>query len=280
MSMYSGQQQASSFAGFTDAVQAVINRSCIIDYGIIKSIPAPGVVDVVVSVAKNPDDIKVLTCVLATVASGSVAVDVVPEEGDKVLVVYPKRYNDGMFDTEQQEVIIEETAEGYNMLSGVALLINQYRKNQHKNFVKIEKGAVSVNMLYNGDEETNLFKADVTEDNGISVEFKDKFKVAVDAEGKLSVQCSDIDIKTNEDNGLSLDTGKAKISIDTSGNVTVDAMSGKISIKNSSADLFSILDGMLQILNTSLATQGSPAAHTVVPQQFAQQKTQLGQLLQ
>lgn len=280
MSMYSGQQQASVFAGFTDAVQAVINRSCIIDYGIIKSIPAPGVVDVVISVAKNPDDIKVLTCVLATVASGSVAVNVVPEEGDKVLVVYPKRYNEGMFDTEQQEVIIEETAEGYNMLSGVALLINQYRKNQHKNFVKVEGGAVSVSMLYNEDEDANLFKADITEDNGISVEFKDKFKVAVDAEGKLSVQCSDIDIKTNEDNGLLLDTGKAKISIDTSGNVTVDAMSGKISIKNSTADLFSILDGMLQILNSSLATQGSPAAHTVVPQQFAQQQTQLGQLLQ
>lgn len=280
MSMYSGQQQASVFAGFTDAVQAVINRSCIIDYGIIKSIPAPGVVDVVISVAKNPDDIKVLTCVLATVASGSVAVNVVPEEGDKVLVVYPKRYNEGMFDTEQQEVIIEETAEGYNMLSGVALLINQYRKNQHKNFVKVEGGAVSVNMLYNEDEDANLFKADITEDNGISVEFKDKLKVAVDAEGKLSVQCSDIDIKTNEDNGLSLDTGKAKISIDTSGNVTVDAMNGKISIKNSTADLFSILDGMLQILNSSLATQGSPAAHTVVPQQFAQQQTQLGQLLQ
>lgn len=280
MSMYSGQQQGTVFAGFTDAIQAVINRSCIIDYGIIKSIPAPGVVDVVISVAKNPDDIKVLTCVLATVASGSVTVNVVPEEGDKVLVVYPKRYNDGMFDTEQQEVIIEETAEGYNMLSGVALLINQYRKNQHKNFVTVEKGAVSVNMLYNEDEETNLFKADITEDNGISVELKDKFKLAVDTEGKMSVQCSDINLKTNEDNELTVDTGKAKISIDTSGNVTVDAMSGKISIKNSSADLFSILDGMLQILNTSLATQGSPAAHTVVPQQFAQQKTQLGQLLQ
>ena len=280
MSMYSGQQQGTAFAGFTDAVQAVINRSCIIDYGIIKSIPAPGVVDVVISVAKNPDDIKVLTCVLATVASGSVAVNVVPEEGDKVLVVYPKRYNDGMFNTEQQEVIIEETAEGYNMLSGVALLINQYRKNQHKNFVTVEGGAVSVNMLYNGDEEANLFKADITEDNGISVELKDKFKVAVDVEGKVSVQCSDINLKTNEDNELTVDTGKAKINIDTSGNVTVDAMNGKISIKNSTADLFSILDGMLQILNTSLATQGSPAAHTVVPQQFAQQKTQLGQLMQ
>lgn len=280
MTNFSGQQQGLVFSGFTDAVQAVINRSCIIDYGIVKSVTAPGVVEVEISVAKSPEDIRILTCVLATVASGSVTVDVVPAEGDKVLVIYPRRYSEKMFDTEQQEVIIEETAEGYNMLSGVALLVNQYRKNQHKNFVKLENGNISVNMLYNEDEDTNLFKADITEENGISVEFKDKFKFAVDAEGKLSVQCSDIDIKTNEDNGLSLDTGKAKISIDTSGNVTVDAMNGKISIKNSMADLFTILDGMLQILNTSLATQGSPAAHTVVPQQFAQQKTQLGQLLQ
>lgn len=280
MTNFSGQQQGTVFAGFADAVQAVINRSCIIDYGIIKGVPAPGVVEVEISVAKNPEDIKILTCVLATVASGSVTVDVVPAEGDKVLVVYPRRYNDGMFDTEQQEVIIEETAEGYNMLSGVALLINQYKKNQHKNFIKMENGNISVNMLYNEDEEKNLFKADVTEDNGISVELKDKFKLEVDTEGKLSVQCSDIDIKTNEDNELTVDTGKAKINIDTSGNVTVDAMNGKISIKNSTADLFSILDGMLQILNTSLATQGSPAAHTVIPQQFAQQQTQLGQLLQ
>ena len=68
--------------------------------------------------------------------------------------------------------------------------------------------------------------------------------------------------------------------MDKDGNVTIDAKSKKVSIKNTQANLFTILNSMLNILNTSLATAGSPANHTVVPNQFSTQAQQLGQLMQ
>lgn len=62
--------------------------------------------------------------------------------------------------------------------------------------------------------------------------------------------------------------------------VAIDGTDGKVSIKNGQASMYDILKGMLQILNTSLATQGSPAAHTVVPNQFQQQATALDNLME
>lgn len=62
--------------------------------------------------------------------------------------------------------------------------------------------------------------------------------------------------------------------------VAIDGTDGKVSIKNAQASMYDILKGMLQILNTSLATQGSPAAHTVVPNQFQQQATALDNLME
>lgn len=227
--------------GFNSAVEALIKRSCIIDYGIVQKVVADGVVDVSLAVSKTPQDMIGMTCVLANIASSNFTLKIVPKVGDRVLVVYPRAFNDSMFNVEGDEdkdtkIIVDESAKGYNLASGIAILLNQYKKNGHESFI--------------------TFDEDIT------------FK-------KNNTQ-----VVLNKDDEITVDNGKAEITVDKNGNVTVDAKSGKISLKNSTTSLYTILDGILQILNTSLATAGSPASHTVVPQQFATQSTQLGQLMQ
>lgn len=63
--------------------------------------------------------------------------------------------------------------------------------------------------------------------------------------------------------------------------VAIDGTSGKVNIKNSNASMYTdILKPMLQKLNTSLATQGSPGAHTVVPNQFSTEASKLDALME
>ena len=50
-------------ATFSNAVQAVIGRTSLIEFGVIKKIVAQGIVEVAVSVAKDSSDIRVLQCV-------------------------------------------------------------------------------------------------------------------------------------------------------------------------------------------------------------------------
>jgi hypothetical protein len=83
------------------------------------------------------------------------------------------------------------------------------------------------------------------------------------------------------DNGnITVTTENASVHIDTSGNVTVDAKSGKITLKNNEASLFDILKSTLSKLNSTLSTSGSPAKHTVDPDQFKNEATKLSKLMQ
>lgn len=132
------------------AIESIVKRSCIIDYGIIQKVVADGVVDVSVAVARTDEDMICMTCVLANVASSSITVNVVPHEGDRVLVVYPRIYDDKMFNVEEgdegKELIVNYEAKGYNLMSGIAVLLNQYKENKHKNVIKIEDGSVELEL--------------------------------------------------------------------------------------------------------------------------------------
>lgn len=109
----------------------------------------------------------------------------------------------------------------------------------------------------------------------------DKHKRLLDiTQETIKFTFNDNQLEINKDNEITVSNGKAEVKVDKNGNITVDAKTGKITLKNSSSSLYDILNGMLQILNTSLATAGSPASHTVVPNQFTTQSTQLGQLMQ
>lgn len=134
---------------FTTAVGNLVKKSCIIDFGIIRKVVAKGIVDVELSVASTKEDIVCLTCVLANISSSSFTIDIEPTVGDKVIVFYPRRYDGNMFDVDNDKVIVKERVSGYNLLSGIALLFNQYRKNKHKNFIHIKDGIVEYSLNNN-----------------------------------------------------------------------------------------------------------------------------------
>lgn len=208
-------------ATFSNAVKAIIGRTCLIEFGVIKKVIASGVVQVAVSVAKSSSDVRILTCVLVSPCSTSFAINFVPKENDKVLVFFPRRFNADMFSLGEgkNDIIIDENGEGFTPFTGLAVLYNQFRSDY-----------------------TNT----LTVDNG----------------------------------NITVTTANASVHIDTSGNVTVDAQDGKITLKNNNASLFDILDSMLSKLNSTLSTSGSPAKHTVDPNQFSDEATNLSNLMQ
>lgn len=206
-------------ATFSSAVKAIIGRTCLIEFGIIKQVVATGVVKVAVSVAKSSSDVRILTCVLISPCSTSFAINFVPKENDKVLVFFPRRFNADMFSTNKNDIIIDENGEGFTPFTGLAVLYNQFRSD-YTNTLTVDNGDITVT------------------------------------------------------------TANASVHIDTSGNVTVDAQDGKITLKNNKASLFDILDSILTTLNSTLSTSGSPAKHTVDPNQFQQEATDLSNLMQ
>lgn len=291
---------------FNALVESMIKRSCIIDYGIVLDSPADGIVNVAVAVADTKQNQFCMTCVLANLASSSITTYVKPNEGDRVIVFYPRMYNPKMFTVPEDEeertaVLVDESARGYNLACGIAVLMNQYKEDSHLNVLNIADGTIDLKLAYSADDEKNFFTLQVEDTGALHINSNDgKFTFDVDnADGDISttLKCNDASIEINKDSEITVANPKAsanidkdgavtitsnsntKIEIDKNGNITLTA-GGKVSIKNNSANLFTILNGMLQILNTSLATAGSPASHTVVPQQFSQQSTQLGQLMQ
>lgn len=248
--------------GESDMLHRVIGNTFIIEYGIIKDVPADGIVTVEMSVAEKNTDVIITNCVLASFASSSFSVNIKPNVDDKVMVLFPRKFHNDMFKKDKNETIIYEQGTGYNVLTGIAVLLNQYQEDTHKNYIDISDGEVTAKLAYSEDEDKNL------------VEFTS------DKDGNIELKNDKADIKVSSEGEITVDNSKATITVDTSGNVKIDAQGGKISLKNNITSLFDIIDGMLQILNTSLATAGSPASHTVVPQQFAEQSTLLGQLME
>lgn len=263
-----------------DMLHRVINNTFIVEMGIVKDIPSDGIVTVEMSVANDAENIVVTNCVLANFASSSVTVNIKPNIDDKVLVLFPRKFAGGMFNPEANEPIISEAVTGYCMTGGIAILMNQYQEAFHKNFIDVSDGKLTMKLAYSEDDEKNLLVLETNELGEITLQTNDNFTETVNKDGELDIKCNDTNINVNKSNEIAITTGKAKVNIDSSGNITIDAMGGKLSLKNDKASLFNILDGMLRILNSSLATAGSPASHTVVPQQFSQQSTQLGQLMQ
>lgn len=137
---------------FGTVVESIIKRSCIIDYGIIQDVVADGVVDVSVAVSRTKQDMFCMTCVLANIASSAFTLNIKPHKGDRVLVVYPRIYNNAMFkvttdESKNAELIEDFNAKGYNLASGIAILINQYKSAGHKNVVTIDKDSIEVEVV-------------------------------------------------------------------------------------------------------------------------------------
>lgn len=204
---------------FNTVVESIIKRSCIIDFGIVQDVVSDGIVDVSVAVAKTEQDMFCMTCVLANVASKAFTLDVKPHKGDRVLVVYPRLYDDDMFnftgnEGDDTKLKVNYKAKGYNLASGIAILISQYREAGHKNVVTVEDGDVTAKL--------------------------DKVEFTTTKDGDITLDNKKATISIDKDGAITVENGKATIDIDKNGNVSVDAK-GKYTIKNSSTDLTTVI---------------------------------------
>lgn len=245
-----------------DATHRRIGATYIVDYGIIKDIPTDGIVTVEMSASKDKQSITITNCILASFASSSFTVKIKPNIDDKVIVLFPKNYSSRMFDKEVNETIISQATEGYCLLGGIAILLNQFQ-DFHKNYIDFSDGCADIKLAYSEDDDKNFISLNTNKDGEITLTVKDKFSQKIDKDGALNITSNNTSIKINKDDEITVNNGKATVTIDKNGNVKIDT-SGKYTIKNSSTNLKDVIDGVAKALE-NLTTVGSPATQATSP---------------
>lgn len=245
-----------------DATHRRIGATYIVDYGIIKDIPTDGIVTVEMSASKDKQSITITNCILASFASSSFTVKIKPNIDDKVIVLFPKNYSSRMFDKEVNETIISQATEGYCLLGGIAILLNQFQ-DFHKNYIDFSDGCADIKLAYSEDDDKNFISLNTNKDGEITLTVKDKFSQKIDKDGALNITSNNTSIKINKDDEITVNNGKATVTIDKNGNVKIDT-SGKYTIKNSSTSLKDVIDGVAKALE-NLTTVGSPATQATSP---------------
>lgn len=246
-----------------DATHRRIGATYIVDYGIIKDIPTDGIVTVEMSASKDKQSITVTNCILASFASSSFTVKIKPNIDDKVIVLFPKNYSSRMFDKEVNETIISQATEGYCLLGGIAILLNQFQ-DFHKNYIDFSDGCADIKLAYSKDDDKNFISLNTNKDGEITLTVKDKFSQKIDKDGALNITSNKTKIEINKDDKITVNNGKATVTIDKNGNVKIDT-SGKYTIKNSSTNLKDVIDGVAKELE-NLTTKGSPAMQATSPE--------------
>ena len=249
-----------------DATHRRIGATYIVDYGIIKDIPTDGIVTVEMSASKDKQSITITNCILASFASSSFTVKIKPNIDDKVIVLFPKNYSSRMFDKEVNETIISQATEGYCLLGGIAILLNQFQ-DFHKNYIDFSDGCADIKLAYSEDDDKNFISLNTNKDGEITLTVKDKFSQKIDKDGALNITSNNTSIKINKDDEITVNNGKATVTIDKNGNVKIDT-SGKYTIKNSSTNLKDVIDGVAKELE-NLTTKGSPAMQATSPESKA-----------
>ena len=249
-----------------DATHRRIGATYIVDYGIIKDIPTDGIVTVEMSASKDKQSITITNCILASFASSSFTVKIKPNIDDKVIVLFPKNYSSRMFDKEVNETIISQATEGYCLLGGIAILLNQFQ-DFHKNYIDFSDGCADIKLAYSEDDDDNFISLNTNKYGEITLTVKDKFSQKIDKDGALNITSNNTSIKINKDDEITVNNGKATVTIDKNGNVKIDT-SGKYTIKNSSTNLKDVIDGVAKELE-NLTTKGSPAMQATSPESKA-----------
>lgn len=243
----------------SDAIQQVIKRTCIVEFGVILEVLGDNIVKVGVAVADNAEDVQIMVCTLVSLCSSAVSINIEPVKGDKVLILSPRHFNPKMFAVPEKgadlEPILDPSCQGYTRLSCLALLINQFDYDKHKNNIQLTAdGELSVRLPYGNGDNANVITAQTDEEGKMSLD------VSKD-DGDTSLITVDLDQEGNAN--LVVNKGKATIKIDSNGNVEVNAQ-GKYTIKNNSTDLKAVIDGLAQELE-NLTTVGSPATQSTSP---------------
>jgi hypothetical protein len=166
-------------------LQAFMSSMYIIEYGIIKKIPAEGIVTVEMSVAESKEDIIVTNCVYANIASSAFCLTMKPKVDDKVMVFFPRKFMGGMFRPENKEALVSECGNGYSLMGGIAVPLNQYQESVHKNHIEFTD--TSMSMIVNGVELSISPDKDIEVKNGKATITVDKDgNVTVDTQGKYN----------------------------------------------------------------------------------------------
>ena len=252
------------------AIRNMFHSSCIIDYGIVLDKEATdGIVTVQLSVAKTSQDRIIIPCVLANIAGTSFTVDVKPNKGDKVLVVYPRFYDATMFTVPEDEKtltdpVIKENASGYNLFSGIAILINQNKEATYKNVLKLADGTVDLKLAWDKDNEENLFTLNINADGSCSLKSA-KVNASITAEGAISLANEKASVNINKDGVLTFTNGDngATVTINDSGNVTISTK-GKFTFSNDDTNLKTVFTELLKVLK-QFKTVGSPSTQATSP---------------
>lgn len=226
------------FTKQSDAIQQVIKRTCIVDFGTVVKVLGENIVEVGISVADSVEDVQLMVCTLISPCSATMSVEIEPAEGDKVLVLSPRHFNPKMFDVDNTDPIIDDTCKGYTRLSGLAVLMNQFNSSSHENAIKANAdGSLSITLP------------------------KDSLQISKDGDFTLTTPKTTLGI--DKDGAITVTAPKASISIDKNGNVAIDTK-GKYTIKNDSTDLFKVIKGLVEQVN-ALVTTGTEATQTISP---------------
>lgn len=203
-------QRAISFSE-SEMVRGLINRTLIVDWGTVREVLGEGsVVKVLLSVTDRPENTTVVTCMLVSPCSSVLSVNMTPKEGDKVLVLSPRGYDSAMFEvTKNTEVIVNKNLRGYNKMTCIAILYNQFRPSSHKNSVDLTaEGALNLLLGYDEDNGYNNISLSVLKSGAVTLGLiydKDKsvYKVnfAVSADGDVSLSVKDITTITVANDG-------------------------------------------------------------------------------
>ncbi len=199
----------------SSSIKGMINRTLIVEWGTIKEVLGGGsVVEVLLAVTDKPENATAVTCVLLSPCSKSFSINIMPKVGDKVLVLSPRYYDADMFDvssgdSDDTEVIIDEQCHGYNKLTCLAILYNQFRDN-YKTFIDVSDDGLKL----------------VTE-NKMQIEVKSDNKI-VFTEGNKS---NELTIDLSGDNPVYSDSNGMEI--ESTSEATV--INGNLKIKTGSA---------------------------------------------
>ena len=169
MSMNLSKLTGSMGTDIGSVMRTQMYQTCIVEYGVVKDVPAAGIVTVLMSVTQIPGDLHVANCVWAGMATGRLAVYAEPQPGDKVMVLFPRLFDPRMFDLEQDEVLTDVDARGYSILGGIAVPLTQYRPGQHKNALTLDKdGALTLGLHYNDTADKDLVTVSLDKDGNLS----------------------------------------------------------------------------------------------------------------
>lgn len=245
----------------SDAIQQVLRRTCIVDFGVITEVLGENVVKVGIAVADSVEDVQIIVCTLISPCSATMALNIEPSVGDKVLIFFPRHFSSSMFEVTESDPtpIIDSACQSYSRLGGLAILMNQFNYEKHRKSLQLSAdGVLSIRLPYNDNDSANVITAQTNGEGKMSLDISKN-------DGDVSLVAVDVDQDGNAN--LTVNNGKATVNIDKNGNVTVNTQ-GKYTIKNSSTDLLTVISDLNAILK-SLKTTGSETAQTISPDTVA-----------